>query len=160
MSEQIETPSDLEAVARAKVQAEAAAALAVQQAEADRARAAQAEIDRSAREQAEAVSAAHIRSEQVASSAAPAATLDAVVAAVLPDSFAEVFPAAQAVDTGPRLTLGQINERLAPISLSVDCLSQLGFDPVERVKASRLYLESDLPAIARAIARHVIDATS
>jgi hypothetical protein len=42
----------------------------------------------------------------------------------------------------------------------VEGLSQLGFDPVERVKSSRLYLESDLPAIARAIARHVIDATS
>lgn len=68
--------------------------------------------------------------------------------------------ASPAVDAVPRLTLGQINERLAPISLSVDCLSQLGFDPVERVKASRFYLVSDLPAIARAIARHVIDATS
>jgi hypothetical protein len=85
---------------------------------------------------------------------------DLVDAVALPDSLAEVFPAAPAVDTGPRLTLGKINERLAPISLSVDCLSQLGFDPVERVKASRFYLESDLPAIARAIARHVIDATS
>jgi hypothetical protein len=145
-----------------------AAALAAHQAEADRiasekaAAAHAAEVDAWAEQQAEAARREREADTQkeAASSAAPTVTLDAVVAAALPDSFAEVFPAAPAVETGPRLTLGQINERLAPISLSVDCLSQLGFDPVERVKASRLYLESDLPAIARAIARHVIDATS
>lgn len=67
---------------------------------------------------------------------------------------AQVSPATPN-DSGHRLTLGQINERLAPVSINVAGLSQLGFDPVEQVKASRLYRESDLPAICRAIAAHV-----
>lgn len=59
-------------------------------------------------------------------------------------------------DNGARLTLGQINERLSPISISVAGLSTLGFDPVEQVKASRLYRACDLPAICRAISAHVM----
>lgn len=61
-------------------------------------------------------------------------------------------------DTGARLTLGQINERLAPVSITVAGLAQLGFEPVEQVKASRLYRESDLPAICKAISAHVLRA--
>lgn len=58
-------------------------------------------------------------------------------------------------DTGARLTLGQINERIAPLSISVAGLAELGFDPVEQVKASRLYRESDFPAICRAMVKHL-----
>ena len=67
-------------------------------------------------------------------------------------------PAPAQPDTGARLTLGQINERLAPVSITVAGLAQLGFDPVEQVKASRLYRESDLPAICAAISTHVMRA--
>lgn len=59
-------------------------------------------------------------------------------------------------DDGARLTLGQINERLSPVSINVAGLSELGFEPVAQVKASRLYRECDFPAICRAIAQHVI----
>lgn len=61
-------------------------------------------------------------------------------------------------DDGARLTLGQINERIAPVSINVAGLASLGFEPVEQVKASRLYRESDLPAMCRAIAAHVMKA--
>lgn len=61
-------------------------------------------------------------------------------------------------DDGSRLTLGQINERLAPVSISVAGLSELGFEPAQQIKASRLYRACDLPAICRAIASHVLKA--
>lgn len=61
-------------------------------------------------------------------------------------------------DDGSRLTLGQINERLAPVSISVAGLSELGFEPAQQLKASRLYRACDLPAICRAIASHVLKA--
>lgn len=58
-------------------------------------------------------------------------------------------------DNGARLTLGQLNDRLAPVSINVAGLSSLGFDPVEQVKASRFYRECDLHAICQAISRHL-----
>jgi hypothetical protein len=61
-------------------------------------------------------------------------------------------------DDGARLTLGQINERIAPVSISVAGLSQLGFEPAEQIKASRLYRECDFPAICRALSAHVLKA--
>lgn len=61
-------------------------------------------------------------------------------------------------DNGTRLTLGQLNDRLAPVSINVAGLSSLGFDPVEQVKASRFYRECDLPAICKAISAHVLAA--
>ena len=144
----------LEAEARAKVQAEARAAAEAERkvreaaeamarqsehAERQRAHAARVEADRIAREQAEALSAAHNRAALVAKPAI------------------EVVPIA---DTGARMTLGQINERLSLVSVSVAGLQALGFEPVAQVKASRFYRECDLPAIAQAIARHVIEAAS
>lgn len=61
-------------------------------------------------------------------------------------------------DDGRRLTLGQINERIAPLSISVGGLSTLGFEPVAVVKAARMYRECDFGAICRAISEHVLAA--
>ena len=61
-------------------------------------------------------------------------------------------------DTGARLTLGQINERIAPLSISVGGLSTLGFEPVAVVKSARMYRECDFGAICRAISEHVLAA--
>jgi hypothetical protein len=55
-------------------------------------------------------------------------------------------------DDGARLTLGQINQIISPVSINPSGMSALGFEPVARLNASRLYRESDLPAIANAIA--------
>lgn len=154
---------------RERIRAEEAARLE-REAEADRARAAKAEADRIAREQAEAVSAAHIREEQAEISRQGADALAYAVAGTT-KPFAGYDPKFvpgsnpenpqtdhEPADNGARLTLGQINERLAPISVSVGGLSTLGFEPVAVVKAARMYRECDFGAICRAISEHVLAA--
>jgi predicted phage-related endonuclease len=131
----------MEAEARAKVQAEARAAAE----EMARMRGEEEEKQRAYADRIAPVITTRQQAEPVAQ---PAAEVVPIV---------ELVPIA---DNGARLTLGQINERLSPVSISVAGLSQLGFDPVEQVKASRFYRASDLPAIARAIARHVTAAAS
>lgn len=115
--------------------------------ERERAHAAQVEADRNAREQAEAVSTAHIRDELTAK---PVITIDG--------PFTKDEPAPVWSDNGPRLTLTQINERISPLSVTGDALAHFGFEPVERVKASKLYRECDFPAICKAIAEHALKA--
>lgn len=154
---------------RERIRAEEAARLE-REAEADRARAAKAEADRIAREQAEAVSAAHIREEQAEISRQGADALAYAVAGTT-KPFADYDPkfvpgsnpeSPQAdhepADNGARLTLGQINERIAPLSISVGGLSTLGFEPAAVVKAARMYRECDFGAICRAISEHVLAA--
>lgn len=151
---------------------EAAAKAAAEKAEADlqerqRTYAAKVEADRIAREQQEAVSAQRIRDEQ----AAPTATARAaervgalIAGATKPLTFGEIEEVESdrgiQADDGARLTLGQINERLAPVSISVAGLSELGFEPAQQIKASRLYRACDLPAICHAIASHVLSAAT
>ena len=64
-------------------------------------------------------------------------------------------PATTAPATGPMLELGEINDRLAPISITVDGLAKLGFTPAATDKASRLYRAADLPLILDAMVRHI-----
>lgn len=131
---------------RERIRAEEAARLE-REAEADRARAAKAEADRIAREQAEAVSTSHIRDELTTK---PVITIDG--------PFTKDEPPPAVEDAGNRLTLGQINERLSPLSVTGEALSSFGFDPVARVKASKLYRECDFPAICAAISKHALGA--
>jgi len=72
---------------------------------------------------------------------------------------ARLFPEPKPTDDGARLTLGQINDILSPVSISVAGLSTLGFEPAAQVKASRLYRACDLPAICQAISAHVLAAS-
>lgn len=58
----------------------------------------------------------------------------------------------------PTLRLGQINARLAPISIDTAGLARLGFPHAATDKAAKLYHESSWPAICRAIAAHALDA--
>jgi len=55
----------------------------------------------------------------------------------------------------PSLRLGQINERLAPVALSSDGLTRLGFAPAATDKAAKLYHEADFPRICAALVRHI-----
>ena len=55
----------------------------------------------------------------------------------------------------PTLKLGQINERLAPLSITVDGLAQLGFAHAATDKSAKLYFESDFPAMCAAMAKHL-----
>jgi len=171
----------------ARLEREAAAKAAAEKAEAnrlerERAHAAQVEADRIAREQAESAQADRIRAEEHAkvmlaeNSKAQTAIQEAAQAGEIPNVLADALSetanfltassvanaaiktAAKNPDNGARLTLGQLNDRLAPVSINVAGLSTLGFDPVEQVKASRFYRECDLPAICRAISAHVLAA--
>lgn len=50
-----------------------------------------------------------------------------------------------------RLKLGEINARIAPLTITADGLAQLGFQAVGTERAAKLYRESDFPAICAAI---------
>ena len=65
--------------------------------------------------------------------------------AITPTARAE--PIAAPVGTGATVTLGQINARLAPISLSKDGIASLGVEPCGRERAAVLYRESDFTRI-------------
>jgi predicted phage-related endonuclease len=78
---------------------------------------------------------------------------DAQMTRVGPSGFMEP---PKAIDDGKRINLTEINARLAPVAITVAGLSDLGFEPAEQVKASRLYRASDLPAICQAISAHVL----
>lgn len=59
------------------------------------------------------------------------------------------------VDDDDRINLTAINAYLAPIKLDAAGLSALGFEPVEVVKASKLYRASSLTAIRAALIEHL-----
>lgn len=87
----------------------------------------------------------------VSITAIPAAGVQITTAAPVAARVSPALP----TESGARLTLGQINERLAPISITVAGLSELGFDPVEQIKSSRMYRESDLGAMCEALIQHL-----
>lgn len=55
----------------------------------------------------------------------------------------------------PAMRLGQINERIAPLSISAEGLRTLGFEPAGRDKAAVLFHESDFPSMCAALIRHI-----
>ncbi|MGL4261121.1 MAG: hypothetical protein ACRCTX_05835 [Afipia sp.] len=58
-------------------------------------------------------------------------------------------------DIGAKITLGQINQRLSPIALSVAGLAKLGIQPAGKERAAVLYLESDVARICSVLIRHL-----
>lgn len=58
-------------------------------------------------------------------------------------------------DDGRRIKLGELKAILAPISIDAEGLAQLGIHPVGHEKAAKLYRAGDVPAICRAIIRHM-----
>jgi len=53
---------------------------------------------------------------------------------------------------GATIKLGDINARIAPLSISADGLAQLGFSPVGHQGAAKLYAADDLPQMLEAMA--------
>lgn len=65
-------------------------------------------------------------------------------------------PTARTAPVGtPTLRLGQINERLAPISLTADGLATLGIAHAATDKAAKLYHESDFEMICVSLIEHI-----
>lgn len=54
-----------------------------------------------------------------------------------------------------KIKLGDINERIAPLSITADGLTKLGFSPVGTEKTAKLYNAADLPRILVAMGQHI-----
>lgn len=80
---------------------------------------------------------------------APAPTIAAPVAV----GIALVAATGGAADDTPELTLGAINERLHPISLSAAGLAEFGIEPLATRKAAKLYSHAQFEQACRAIVR-------
>jgi len=61
---------------------------------------------------------------------------------------------------GVRITLGDINARIAPLEIDAAGLAQLGFQPVAVERASKLYNLADLPIMCEAMRRCLARAAS
>lgn len=66
-------------------------------------------------------------------------------------AIATARPAAPAPAGPPSLRLGEIQERLTPISITADGLSSIGFRPADVIKSAKMYHEHDFPAICAAL---------
>jgi putative phage-type endonuclease len=96
------------------------------------------------------------RQDEAKAAAHPALTAER---AGLPAHSEKPTPSANVVpinpSTPPALRLGQINERIAPLSVSADGLRTLGFEPAARDKSAMLYHEADFPRICAALVNHI-----
>lgn len=59
------------------------------------------------------------------------------------------------VDNSARIKLGEINSRIAPLSITADGLAELGFPHVGTAGSAKLYRESDYPRICEALIQHL-----
>lgn len=89
------------------------------------------------------------RLEREAKAAIPVAPTP--VAAPIPCALPAVKVAPPAADDGKLIKLGDINERIAPLSINADGLALLGFTHIAKDKAAKLYREADMPAICTAL---------
>ena len=116
------------------------------------------EADRIGREQRDKAEAerAHAAATEASQRAAAAPTAPVATVAVAPAPAKVVSIATRpAADDGKRLKLGDINARLAPISLTADGLAGLGFRHVAVDKAAKLYREADFPLICARLIEHI-----
>ena len=96
---------------------------------------------------------AEVREQAMQADAAKRAAELKALADVKPEPISQ--QAHQPADTGAKITLGQINQRLSPIALSAAGLAQLGIQPAGKERAAVLYLESDVARICSVLIRHL-----
>jgi predicted phage-related endonuclease len=63
--------------------------------------------------------------------------------------------AAPVIESTATISLGQINERLAPIQLTADGLATLGFQPCGKERSAVMYREADFQRMCDSIVAHV-----
>lgn len=71
------------------------------------------------------------------------------------EQFDKTYPLPKEPDNSPMLKLSQINERIAPLSITADGLASIGFEPAKLEKSAKLYREADFPAICAALVAHI-----
>lgn len=108
--------------------------------------------------QAERDAAAALEAQQAAARAISQAATPAPAPVATPaPAPAASAPAPVAADTGERINLSQINERIAPLSITAAGLASLGFEHVATERASKLYRASQFHAMVTAMAKHLQD---
>ncbi len=127
--------------AHAESERQAAAARAAEQAKLDAERA-------ELRRQQEAVEAEQRRQAQVAQAVA-------VIEQSKPAEQPEIVVAAIPEESDEKITLGQINARLAPVKIDAAGLATLGIQPAGRERSAVLFRESDIERICTALIRHL-----
>lgn len=96
------------------------------------------------------------RRQQKAEAAAKAA--EVVQQAAMSVAAPVIEKPAPNIGSSATIKLGQINERLAPISITAAGLSELGFEPVGTDKSAKLYRESTFQLICRELVKHIQNA--
>jgi putative phage-type endonuclease len=123
--------------------------------ERERERIRQEEADRLAREQREAEQ--RQQAEQTTTGAEASAAAEPVATA--PKPVAPVAKAGAApMPAGDPISLGQIKEWIAPLSIDAAGLASLGFRPASTKGAAKLYAAEDFPHICGALARLIAEA--
>ena len=74
------------------------------------------------------------------------------------DGIARAAATGDAADEAPTLTLGAINERLHPISISAAGMAEFGIEPLATRKAAKMYSEAQFEQLCQAIVRCATDA--
>ncbi|NMT33373.1 hypothetical protein HGQ62_01760 [Stenotrophomonas maltophilia] len=132
----------------------------------------QAEQDRLDAEREKIRKEVEVRAQKVAADAAAAAASHQPepVAAAPAASAAPVRTAPMAVASAPapnaatrevvKIKLGDINARIAPLSISADGLALLGFKPINATGAAKLYDQAQFPAMCRAMIDGLQDAAN
>ena len=122
---------------------------------------ARAEREAQVRERIRQEEAARLEREQRERERAEAKPVDPAPApAPAPATVQVGAPAAANAPDGARLTLGEINARIAPLTISAAGLAQLGFQPVAVERAAKLYLLADLPVMCEHMRRCLARAAS
>ena len=166
-------PDDLQALVQNRIAAHKTEEQRKLEAERERIRAEEAaRVEREARERAAAEetrireeSAAQERQRLLAEQAAQAAETPAPTPAQKPQFTAvtrpvTVNPEPTVANDIARMKLGDINVRIAPMSITADGLAELGFEPVSTERNSKLYRTSDWPAICEALIQRLLQAKS
>lgn len=98
------------------------------------------------------------RAERERGEAKPSPVVAPVAVAEQP--AANVPICAKPAPAGERIKLGDINARIAPLSITADGLAQLGFQPVGTERSAKLYNLSDLPVMCEQMRRCLARAAS
>lgn len=155
----LKAPEDLQALATSRIAQHKEAEQRRLDAERQRIREEeQARADREARDRLAAEQAAQQATQapaapqtQPIAAPAPVATAAPVAANVVPLTR----PAAPQADTGSRINLSDIKDRLHPIQITAEGLASLGFSHVATEKASKLYRAADFGLICAALVAHI-----
>lgn len=121
------------------------------------------QLDQDAKEELAKQEAERIRAEEQAKAERAAKNFEGITNDADVAQPVEHLPSKQAVAGSTpaarsTIKLGQINDAIAPLSITADGLAQLGFKPVGQQRAAKLYAADDFPRICAAIARLVADA--